>query len=112
MSVPVMMSAPKLAPFESCVACFRGDTTTGFAISGEPGFIVDTMRASTGVVVNRASVPSGQQHITIRLCRKCARLRGTRIGHLNGDSLPRYDSADRVTMAGAILGGRASERGR
>jgi hypothetical protein len=30
-----MTDVPRVAPYESCVACFRGDTDTAFVLRGE-----------------------------------------------------------------------------
>ena len=38
-----------VAPFESCVACYRGDTTTALVIQGEAGFAVAFLNAQLGI---------------------------------------------------------------
>src|SRR3954447_7068643 len=31
---------PEIAPHDACVSCFKGDTTTAFAVAGEPEFAI------------------------------------------------------------------------
>jgi hypothetical protein len=94
-----------VAPFNSCIACFRGDTTTGYGTRGEAEFHIVALHRMAGLPLEEASgtfaviakrelgcdpgkVPGGTFDIFVRLCPDCARRTGTRVGKL--DAMPLY----------------------
>ena len=90
------MNVPKIAPHESCVACFRGDTTTIVCIRGEAEFIIAAMHQLTGLSLEEAQgtfqtmaeqdygcdpgrIPAGVVTAGVRLCGDCAAKTGARV---------------------------------
>jgi hypothetical protein len=106
-----MSTVPRVAPYQSCVACFKGDVNTGFAALGEAEFVMAAMHKMAGLTIEEASatfgalavqkmgcdpgmVPSGRQNVIIRLCRECAGKMGTPVGDLNSDLVPGYEQSE------------------
>jgi hypothetical protein len=83
---------PKIAPFNSCVSCFRGDTSTFVQIRGKAEWHVAALMRfaelgqaeATGTFLHWAEeqggrpgmVPEGEIEAAFRLCRDCARRTG------------------------------------
>lgn len=98
----------QVAPYESCVSCFRGDTTTGVAIRGEAeaaiaflltvGLPEDQAYATAAVVFEQemgcdpGMVPSGIHDFPFRICAECAGKINTnmKVGEIS-EGLPLYD---------------------
>jgi hypothetical protein len=100
-----------VAPFESCVACYRADTDTGLALRGEAEFGAAFLHAKLGlpmedalgtiqVFAERESgcepgiVPGGRFDLAIRLCRSCAEKAGVSVGEIRSGQLPGYAQGD------------------
>lgn len=98
---------PQVAPFESCVACFKGDTTTGVAVRGEFEFTSPRFTRVAGIPLDEAAatgkvlaaqemgcdpgmVPVGEFTVAIRLCRDCAAKTGTPVADRSLGALPGY----------------------
>jgi hypothetical protein len=76
---------PAVAPYHSCVVCFKGDTTTGLAFKGEAGWVLAGMEM-IGIPEERAypmlcarlegrswtGAPDEVHVAGFRLCRECA----------------------------------------
>jgi hypothetical protein len=90
---------PTVAPFESCIACFRGDTPTFFWVDGDAEFHVAALLRLAGLPPDQAEVtilaycerelgcepglvPGGR--FQFRLCRECAKKTGARVFHYEG----------------------------
>lgn len=99
-----MMAAetPRVAPFESCIACYKGDVTTGVAVQGEVEFLAAALHKLAGLPLDEAAatagmfaedemgcdpgmVPVGEVTVVIRLCRECAEQTGTQVGEISED---------------------------
>lgn len=96
---------PNVAPFESCVVCYRGDTTTTYAVRGEAEFLVASLTRAglpedeaTGLVelvahdhygCDPGKVPVGDMEILVRLCPDCAATSGFKVGPVG--HTPLYD---------------------
>ncbi len=91
--VPGMTRLPKVAPFESCVGCFRGDVATAVHLEGHAEFIVAGVHRLAGLTTKEASatleaawgtdrgmVPAGRTRVVVRLCDDCAAKTGARLG--------------------------------
>lgn len=93
---------PKVAPYDSCIACYRGDVTTAVAFQGEAEFVVAGIRRATGIPLEQAEatfmafaenelgcdpgmVPTGRITQAVRLCVACAMKAGTEVGPVAGD---------------------------
>jgi hypothetical protein len=80
---------PAVPPHQSCVACFKGDTTTGFAVEGEAEWCIASLMKVAGLDQETATatfqvfaeqdlgcdpgmVPVGRVEMGVRLCRECA----------------------------------------
>lgn len=74
-----------VAPYESCVGCFKGDTTTTVVVEGEAEYHIAVMHGLTGMTIEQAAatlavakgsprgmVPTGRFTGGFRLCRACA----------------------------------------
>jgi hypothetical protein len=102
-----MSGMPRVAPFESCVVCLRGDTDTGLVVRGEAEFVVAFLHAQLGVPVEQATgtieayaerelgcepgkIPDGSSDYAMRLCRDCARKAGVKVGTVSSGQLPGY----------------------
>jgi hypothetical protein len=88
--------APKVAPYNSCIACYRGDTTTMLGLKGEAEFMIATlMRAgvpqdeATQVIdgvahdrygCDRGKVPTTDMELAVRLCVDCGAKVGLKLG--------------------------------
>jgi hypothetical protein len=96
---------PLVARYESCIACFRGDTSTAFAVVGEAEWAIAGLHALAGIPLDQAEatilvfaqqelgcdpgmVPAGVSTFTIRLCRDCARKTGVEVGSLDAGTIP------------------------
>ena len=87
---------PKVAPFESCVACLRGDTNTGLALEGEGEWVIaglmrmEIPKRDATVLVEDAAVerygcdpgklPVEVMQIPYRVCAECAAKAGLTVG--------------------------------
>jgi hypothetical protein len=84
-----MSGHPKVAPYESCTACFKGDTTTAVQLEGEAEWQIAALMHWAGLAQDEAAatflvcaeytlgcepglVPSGRFACGFRLCRDCA----------------------------------------
>jgi hypothetical protein len=102
---------PKVAPYDACVGCYRGDTTTAVAAKGEAEFIVAAIHRAAGIPIEEAqdtflviaeqemgcepgTVPKGTVTTAIRLCPDCASKTGTKIGSLHSGELPLYSQSE------------------
>lgn len=96
---------PRVAPFHSCIRCYRGDTATGFAVMGEAEFVIVALHKLVGLSLDEArttfahlaehefgcrsgNVPSGQLPVIVRLCRDCAHQIGAVVDDIRRDELP------------------------
>ena len=104
-----------VASYEPCVACGRGDTSTGFAVQGDAEFVIvvvavqarfslDEATEALAVIAERemgcdpGMVPIGELEVLVRLCRECAEQTDTTIGQLEGDGeAPLYRQPDEDT---------------
>lgn len=95
-----MSPTPKVAPFESCVSCLKGDTTTAFAVKGSAEAAIAALHLKGGLSVEDAEatvlayaehelgcdpgkVPGGDEHVFVfRLCRECAEQTRVSVGEL------------------------------
>ena len=94
------------APYQSCVVCYRGDTTTAVVIQGVAEFHIFFLMRKLGLPEDEAAgtvracahyelghdlgtVPVGQYTVAVRLCRQCAEFFDVQIGELGG-KLPGY----------------------
>lgn len=106
----MMAEAPVVPPFESCIHCYRGDTSTGFALRGEAEWIVAGLRETAGLTHDQAeeaffhwaehglgcepgAVPDGEVMQLVRLCTDCAGELGTNVGEF-ADGLPIYHTEE------------------
>jgi hypothetical protein len=102
----MIRTAPRLAPFDSCIGCYRGDVNTGFAAEGDAEFIVVVLHKAAGIPLDEAratfnvyaehelgctpgKVPSGRVSLAFRLCGDCAEKHGCQIGLLSSE-IPSY----------------------
>jgi len=84
------------APFESCVACFKGDTRTAVMLEGEAEFHIAALHHLSGIPLEQADgtvlvaaehelgcdpgmVPAGRFQLGFRLCTDCAAKTGATI---------------------------------
>lgn len=91
-----------VAPFESCIVCFKGDTATAMAVEGEAEWILAALVAlgideATAEAVFRGhleregwtggpdEVPGGRVQLAFRLCSVCAEKVNFRVGPVSGD---------------------------
>lgn len=98
----------KVAPYDACVACLRGDTTTGFGLRGEPIWFMAVLHSKIGLSPERAQdlveaavesmgfAPSALQEqlqieIDVRVCSECASTHDLEVGELDGDELPGFE---------------------
>jgi hypothetical protein len=97
---------PEVAPFDSCLCCLRGDTTTGLLLEGSPEWVVVSFHKLTDMSLDEAKetfyamaeeagydpgmVRLGSNRWGVRLCLQCAQKAGARVGELGGDSIPLY----------------------
>ena len=116
-------SIPEVAPYRSCIACFKGDTDTGFVIQGESEWIMVAMHKLAGIPLADARatfaywaedvmgcdpgmVPVGEVTHAVRLCRDCARKTGVTLApnvEAKGD-LPTYVQPPDQRLDNAIGG--------
>jgi hypothetical protein len=98
-----MGNLPKIPPCDPCIACFRGDVVTGFAVAGSlEWFAVALM--NLGLPEDQA-IATAQANGTddpdmptlVRLCPDCAARTDAWIAPLDGDEIPVY----REPMQGA-----------
>jgi hypothetical protein len=84
-----------LAPYESCMSCYKGDTSTAVAFTGSPEYVVASLMVTVGV-----EEPIAMQLVhdhynglpfVVRLCSECAeKTAGLTVRPLNG-GIPNYD---------------------
>jgi hypothetical protein len=84
-----MPEGMRVAPYKSCVACYRGDVSTAILLEGEAEFHVAALRKLAGIPPDQAKatllvfaehelgcdpgkVPTGRCQGGFRLCRDCA----------------------------------------
>lgn len=101
----------KVTPYQSCIGCYRGDTTTVFLIEGEAEFIIAGIHKAAGLSLDEASatfqviagqemgcdpgmVPVGRMTVGVRLCRECAAKTGTTVSEIGDDGAPGYRQPD------------------
>lgn len=82
------MAAP-VAPFESCIACLKGDTATGLLLEGEPEWIIATLQHVVDLPLVEAKAamqtdvvtetPGGRIRMGLRLCHECAAKAGVEV---------------------------------
>jgi hypothetical protein len=110
-----MKDVPRVAPFDACVSCFKGDTTTVAVVEGSAEFHIVSLQKLAGLTLKEAyatfDVMSGQQYGTdpgkvpvgdptgaIRLCSDCAAKTGAQIVEKAlvdaGDQVVAYREAD------------------
>jgi hypothetical protein len=94
-----LTDAPKIAPFESCIACFKGDTRTAVLLEGEAEWHIAALMHWAGLDQETATatfqvyaeqnlgcdpgmVPSGRVENGFRLCRDCARKTGVEVSEV------------------------------
>lgn len=90
---------PRVAPYDACVACFKGDTTTTVGFAGEPEFVIAAIHKSAAIPMWQAEAllrahceeegsPKGKVPslltLGIRLCGDCARETDTPVGPVGG----------------------------
>jgi hypothetical protein len=95
-----------VAPFNSCIGCYRGDVSTGFAAEGKAEFIVVVLHKAAGIPLEEArstfkvyaeqelgcppgTMPTGRVSLAFRLCRDCAEQHGCQVGLLSSE-IPSY----------------------
>jgi hypothetical protein len=98
------------APFDSCIACHKGDTTTALALEGEAQFVMAGIHYLTGVPLDQAKafvdlyvheefgcdlgmVPREDIRVGVRLCRSCAARTGVEVG--SPEAVPLFEQGDR-----------------
>jgi len=89
--VPGMTRRAKVAPYNSCICCYQGDTSTGVLFSGQAEYViaglaklldsVEEASATAGVGFEEqgfdsGKAPTGRVESFVRLCRDCAREKG------------------------------------
>jgi hypothetical protein len=96
----------EVAPYESCIVCFRGDTTTAIGFRGEAEWCIAGL-LRLGVPPDQAeatflpfakhelgcdpgTVPDGQIDYAVRLCRACANRVGAHVGDVRDGEIPTY----------------------
>jgi hypothetical protein len=102
----MIRTAPRVAPFDACIGCYRSDVNTGFAAEGEADFIMVVLQTAAGIAPEEArttfnayaeqvlgcahgEVPTGRVSLAFRLCRDCAEQHGCQVGFLSSE-IPRY----------------------
>jgi hypothetical protein len=83
-----------LAPYESCMSCYKGDTTTAVAFTGSREYVVAALVVGVGVE-EPVAMQLVYDHYTgrpfgVRLCSECAQTAGLTVGPANG-GIPNYD---------------------
>jgi hypothetical protein len=97
---------PKVAPFESCIVCFAGDTTTGLILRGEAEWIAAALCklglpeeqayqtffyvAENELGCDPGMVPAGVVDVAFRVCAPSASRAGMEVAPLSGGELPGY----------------------
>lgn len=95
-----------VAPYQSCVKCYRGDVTTAVATQGEAEFHVAFLVKALAIPEDEAigtinvfaeqelgcdpgKVPGGTFTLIYRLCRDCAAKAKIKVGEISG-GVPSY----------------------
>jgi hypothetical protein len=108
--VPQPQRIPQVASHESCVSCFKGDTTTAVFLHGEAEWIIAGIH-KLGVPLDQAGaivrdwaeeemgclpgkVPVGRFDFAVRLCRDCAARTGAAVGDVTDERHPTYIQPD------------------
>ncbi len=90
---------PPVAPFDACVSCSKGDTTTAFGLVGTAELISAGLMRCAGIPSERAAEmaiaafrqlgsvsdtgwPRGMRRVAFRLCRECAKRYRAEVGEL------------------------------
>jgi hypothetical protein len=93
------------APYEPCIGCDKGGTTTAFAIRGEPEFAAAVLQTAADISPEEAAgaievwaelecgyepgkLPDWLDGFVFRLCRDCAGKTGAKVAGLSGDVQP------------------------
>ena len=103
-----MKPAPDVPPYQSCIACFKGDTGTAVYVKGVAEFHIAALHKAAGISLDEASatfrnyaeqelgcrpgmVPAGRFDVGYRLCRVCAKKTDTVVTELPaGDAVIGY----------------------
>jgi hypothetical protein len=101
---------PAVAPYRSCIVCFKGDTLTALALQGSAEWcIAGLMRvgldresaeatfrswAEDVLGCDPGMVPVGRVTMGVRLCRECAKRTGTNVGE-SAAGMPVYAEPER-----------------
>jgi hypothetical protein len=84
-----MTNTPLIAPYDSCIGCFRGDVDTAVAFRGEAEFIMAGLHVMCGIPEDQSEalvhmyaredlgcepgmVPGGEFTMIVQLCQECA----------------------------------------
>lgn len=102
----------RVAPFESCLVCLRGDVDTAFGLRGSAEFSIAFLIAKLEMQDDEATqcmavyyeqefgcdpgmVPDGLVEVAIRLCRRCAAKKGIAVSSVaTSTGLRTYSSPD------------------
>src|SRR5262249_17901958 len=93
--VPGITRNAKIAPYKSCIGCYKGDTTTAVVSLGTSEWHIAALKHLTDMPLDEASrtfaqlaaelgcppgnVPGGRFALTTRLCRACAEKTDTHV---------------------------------
>lgn len=102
----------KVAPYQSCVRCFKGDVVTAVGLYGDAEFVAVFLTAQLGLGEEKAVdtlfalaellhgcdpgvVPEGRHEWAMRLCSDCAATTGVKVGDISeaagtSGSIPAY----------------------
>jgi hypothetical protein len=108
------LPTPPVAPYQSCVSCFKGDVTTIFAVDGSAEWLIAALGRAAEIPQDQAtqmvldlahdsygspegSVPEARMQMFVTLCRDCARRTGTTVVDrldLETGAVPGYSQPD------------------
>lgn len=104
--------ATEMAPYQSCIGCFKGDTATLIGLRGRADWVIAAIQQIIGMSRDEAcatfmacakeegcgpaEIPAGEILCIIRMCRKCAEVNGVQVyeersGKIGGYAQPRGD---------------------
>jgi hypothetical protein len=99
-------------PFEACMACMRGDTTTGIALRGSAEMVVEAFMRITGSGRDVAEmVLENGDFVAFALCSDCAARAGVSVAEYPLRNLPVYECIDREALCGGSFDAPADPRG-